>query len=84
VTAPVESPELVAVPVLALCGHCEITRAFRRGLCRSCYRKLREAGCPLPPASLPGPEGTPALERWVRSLPDDVRREIAALLMEDP
>lgn len=78
---PVNAPP-PAVPVLALCGHCDITRAFRRGLCRSCYRKLSEAGIELPPRTRPGPEGTDALERWVRSLPEDTRRHIASLLME--
>lgn len=78
---PHEEPVTGVHRRLALCGH-DLGTSPRRGLCQRCYRKLVEAGCTLPPAGKPGPEATPALERWVRSLPDDTRRRIAALLME--
>lgn len=71
--------------VRGICGHCDLAPRFRRGLCRSCYRKLSEAGCPLPPARPTRvPDPTPALERWVRTLSDETRRQIAALLMGEP
>ena len=67
--------------VLALCGH-PVGATPRRGLCHRCYRKLSEAGCPLPPKLAPGPTSLDPLVSWIRSLPDDVRRRIAAPLME--
>lgn len=36
-------------PEHEVCTLCKRTRIFRRRLCRSCYRKLRACGCPLPP-----------------------------------
>lgn len=49
------------------CGHpCRPSRQ-RRGLCKTCYRKLGEANC-LPP---PGAQGRPhvsPLRRWVETL----------------
>lgn len=69
--------------VLALCGH-PVGATPRRGLCHRCYRKLYEAGCPLPPKTTPGPVPLDPLGSWVRSLPEDVRRRIAALIMEAP
>lgn len=54
-------------------------RPFRRGLCRSCYRKLRGAGLQLPP---PGKRGVAPyalvrrMKRWLATLTAD---QIAAL-----
>lgn len=78
--APPEEPVTGVHRRVALCGH-DLGAAPRRGLCQRCYRKLVESGCPLPPAGKPGPDPTPALERWVRSLPEETRRQIAALLL---
>lgn len=58
-----------------LCSLCGRERRFRRELCRCCYRKLKEAGIPLPPAAPPGPpDGSGAwslsdrLRAWMRAV----------------
>ena len=79
--APVAPAAQAEPPALALCGH-PPGATPRRGLCHRCYRKLREADCPLPPKLVPGPATLDPLVSWVCSLPDDVRRRIGALLME--
>lgn len=81
VTMPgTHGPDAVT-PTLALCGHAPGTSP-RRGLCQRCYRKLLEAGLPLPPRLAPGPAPLDGLASWARSLPDDVRRRMLAALME--
>jgi hypothetical protein len=69
------------------CVLCERTngRIRRRGLCRSCYRKLRDAGCTLPPrrpTRVPGPAGVPGLVAYVRLWPAEVRARLLAVLEE--
>lgn len=66
-------PALDASPPV-LCWLCGRTKVFRRTLCRSCYRKLRHCGCPMPPR---GRWGGRTLEgrfaTWLRLWPAPVR-----------
>jgi len=66
------------------CTLCRNTRQFRRGLCRSCYRKLREAGCALPPCRHFGPEPWTLdqhlvawLKRWPAEAVESLERALA-------
>lgn len=61
------------------CGHHGMWG--RRGLCRSCYRKLSEHGCPLPPAGRRW-DGRDWLRAWVQSLPKETQAAIAKVLEE--
>jgi len=57
-----------------ICVLCTRTRAFRRGLCRSCHRKLSACGVPLP-VHRGGPW---TLARWVRRWPAETRAAFLA------
>lgn len=88
---PSELAALVQPRPLALCGHCEATRAFARGLCRSCYRKFKDAGLPLPPrrnrwqgSRAPRAVDFDGLVAWIRALPGDVRAQMLLALREAP
>jgi len=67
-------------PVLALCGHTARRADLRRGLCRTCYRKLWEHDC-LPPRGSRW-DGYDALAEWARALPAETRARILAALAE--
>ncbi len=69
--------------VLADCGHTARLVDLRRGVCVSCYRKLREAGCPLPPKRHRWDDYDP-LVAWAQSLPAETRARILAALRADP
>lgn len=58
-------------PTPELCSLCGITRRFRRTLCRSCYRKLRRCGCPLPPRGRSGGR-RPVPRRWTAGAAEKV------------
>lgn len=77
--------EVTAEPTTAptLCGHTP-GASPRRGLCQRCYRKLLEAGLPMPPRLRPGPDPdrVDVVAAWVRTLSEDVRRRLSAALME--
>ena len=46
-----------------ICAHCgRSAKWLRRGLCRSCHRKLSENGNPLPPDRRSKPSPDPALQ----------------------
>lgn len=64
----------VRAPGPPQCVLCEAARPHRRGLCWTCYRKLREAKLPLPlrVCDLPGDP----LRAWVSAL---TRRQAAKL-----
>lgn len=74
---PAESAELV----LATCGHSVPSTETRRGLCRTCYRKLLDQGCPLPPRGSRW-DDYDSLGAWARALPEDTRRRLLAALTE--
>jgi hypothetical protein len=59
------------------CVLCERTngRIRRRGLCRSCYRKLRDAGCTLPPRRPTGGAAHPASCRCAGGIGGCARRQ---------
>jgi len=61
------------------CGH--RSAEGRRGQCRTCYRKLREAGVELPPAGGRW-DGHDRLRAWAQSLPEQTRAAIAKALEE--
>ena len=66
------------------CGWCALRPERRRGLCRCCYRKAKDAGL-LPPrrASGPAPRTPDArLYAFVRALPEERRPLMARLLAE--
>lgn len=65
--------------VLADCGHEARPADLRRGMCVSCYRKLREAGCPLPPKRCRWDDYDP-LARWAATLSPETRARILAAL----
>lgn len=78
-----------STPARPPCLLCACTPAWKRHLCRSCYRKLREAGCPLPPR-LPR-RGGPApayrtaastLAAYVRCWPRAARARLLLALQE--
>lgn len=69
--------------VQADCGHRTRPIDLRRGLCVSCYRKLRGAGCPLPPKRGRWDDHD-ALAAWARSLPAEIRARILAALGANP
>lgn len=77
--------EVAAGPTTAptLCGHTP-GASPRRGLCQRCYRKLLEAGLPMPPRLRSGPDPADVIAAWVSTLSDDVRRRLSAALMEFP
>ena len=65
------------------CMLCLQSPGFRRGLCRACYRKLREADIPLPPAAKGGQR---TFVQWLRRWPEDVRarlRDVLAALAQE-
>lgn len=64
-----------------MCNLCEKTRPFRRGLCRTCWRKLVEHKLPLPP-SRQGMRPPPAdpLRAWVSRWPTERRQAMALAL----
>jgi len=75
------------------CSLCNRAPPFRRTLCRSCYRKLRACGCPLPPRGrpyqsrrlfrrgIPTPDLLGArLVRWLARWPPEARRKLADAL----
>lgn len=72
-----ESPELV----LATCGHTVAPTDTRRGLCRTCYRKLSGEGLPLPPTRSRWDDHD-GLAAWARALPERTRAQLLAALME--
>lgn len=67
------------------CAQCLKSGAFRRDLCRTCYRKLKDAGLALPP---PGRRGKSARDHaarmvaWVRALPPEQRAMLRTALGE--
>jgi len=67
-------------PVLALCGHTARRADLRRGLCRTCYRKLWEHDC-LPSRGSRW-DSYDALAEWARALPAETRARILAALAE--
>lgn len=73
--------EALGARVLATCGHTVLVGETRRGLCRTCYRKLAGEGLPLPPRGSRWDDHD-ALAAWARALPDDARRRLLAALME--
>lgn len=75
--------EMAETRVLASCGHRESRGEIRRTLCNGCYRKLRAAGCDLPPRSTRWDDHD-ALSAWARTLPDDTRRRLLAALLDAP
>lgn len=67
--------------VLASCGHTVPPSETRRGLCRTCYRKLSSEGLPLPPTRSRWDDHD-ALAVWARALPEATRAQLLAALME--
>jgi hypothetical protein len=65
--------------VLASCGHRARPADIRRGMCLCCYRKLREAGCPLPPRASRWDDYDP-LAAWVLTLDNATRARLLAAL----
>lgn len=66
---------------------CGALRIYARGLCRSCHRKLRDCGVPLPPPRTSGRRREPTLERiarWVATLPAPVRAALRVGLATEP
>ncbi len=76
-TETTKAPELV----LATCGHMVAPTETRRGLCRTCYRKLSGEGLPLPPTRSRWDDHD-ALAAWARALPERTRTQLLAALME--
>ena len=78
--------EVRALPPLAsVCVLCERGRPFRRRLCRSCHRKLRACGLPLPPMSAPGPRPRPVvvhLVAWLEAWTPEARAALLVALKE--
>lgn len=72
------------------CALCERRPGvFRRGLCRSCYRKLSECELPLPPERQHGPPPTPPgellesrLALWLARWSPDARCALARALVK--
>lgn len=65
--------------VLAVCGHSVPPTDTRRGLCRTCYKKLLAAGCELPPRGSRW-DDYDVLAAWVLTLPDAVRARLLTAL----
>ncbi len=59
------------------CTLCTTSRLYRRGLCRSCHRKLSEAGIELPPAN----GGHPAFVQWLRRWPAEQQQKLKDALL---
>lgn len=78
------------MPDTTSCAHCHRPEVpvFRRGVCRSCHRRLSTAGLPLPAKGRggrrPAPESTRRgavdLVAWARTLDPATRDEIRAAL----
>ena len=70
------------------CAHClrSCVRPHRRGLCRSCHRKLSDCGLALPPDRRSVPPLPPEvwLVTWVLALPEPLRVALAAALHHPP
>ena len=85
---PPGDPSLATEPLADPCSLCgRHLGVFRRGLCRSCYRKLSDCGLPLPCESRPGPEPFPSdellearLTRWLAQWPAVARERLALAL----
>jgi len=71
-----------------ICTHCGCTvKWLRRGLCRSCHRKLSENGDPLPPDRRSKPPLDPTLQvAWllaiVLRLPDEQQHALREALKQ--
>jgi predicted amidophosphoribosyltransferase len=71
-----------------ICAHCgRSAKWLRRGLCRSCHRKLSENGNPLPPDRRSKPSPDPALQvAWllavVLNLPEPQKQAVREALKE--
>lgn len=76
-TGAAEGAEGAQEHPLWACGH--RSAEGRRGQCRTCYRKLREAGVELPPAGGRW-DGHDRLRAWVQSLPEKTREALAKAL----
>ena len=78
---PPDAPICPVTFVCALC-HRDSVRIYRRGLCRSCHRKLADHGLPLPPDRRSAPPlATGAwLIGWLLALPEPLRVALAAAL----
>jgi hypothetical protein len=66
------------------CALCERpdTRLFRRGLCRSCHRKLSECMLPMPPNGRWSPDPMIRLLTFLRSIPPAGRLLLHQLLLQ--
>lgn len=63
------------------CSMCSRSDTFRRGLCRTCYRKLAECGLPLPPRGTRWPRGQVDLVDYLRRVPAPKREELLDALV---
>lgn len=82
---PVCPPQGAPGRSAGVCVLCERGRPFRRRLCRSCHRKLRACGLPLPPMAAPGPRPRPVaviLVAWLEQWSDEQRAALAVALAE--
>lgn len=61
------------------CSLCVKTRRVRRGLCWTCYRKLRVCGIELPARALSGPPMATVVD-LLRTWPHAARARLAAAL----
>lgn len=63
------------------CSMCSRSDTFRRGLCRTCYRKLSECGLPLPPRGTRWPRGQVDMVDYLRRVPASKREELLDALV---
>jgi predicted amidophosphoribosyltransferase len=64
------------------CTLCAKTRPFRRGLCRTCWRKLVEHKLPLPLDRRLARAPADQLRAWVSRWPTERRQAMALALAE--
>lgn len=64
-----------------ICVFCTLLPPWRRGLCRTCHRKVLACGLPKPPRRRAG-RPTQTLREWIARMPLAARRALKAALEE--